>query len=347
MASSTSKDDGPEIEPSLKLVLACLGRYRYQYKRKRILYQRDFELQQQVENERKAHEKKRQDEADVRLYAERARKAACERQVRKWQKERERKHVKTFSRVDLLTVGHREKYYKYLLAERFWEREVPHQEDERAEQQAQENHEAGLREMKKWFSALWLKHIDVKLDREPRYLEGYPVREVLSWPIALRRKQHKRPKGGTASTTGELPCLQCSVRKLPCSLVRRPRYDNHQPASRLLHGISRGSACSRCVRHSDRHECLILVTHVDEETSKATAHWKMVDPPSNMLPVEKNENALVEAADAVRKKWEDKRDGVVVDVMGSKTAVVKKSAFAPATLLPPKELDENEQSQKQ
>jgi hypothetical protein len=329
-------EEAIEINPALKLVLRCMGMYKLQHRSKRITSNRNFRIQQKVEEERAYLRRQEQRSADEKKLADITRGITYESDVRRWKKKQEREYMRWFSRTELLVVGHREQFFEFLLTDAFLKRKVGLQMDAWLEKQAQLAHEVWLEEIKRWYQEAWLKHTNLRLDTEPRYLEGFPVRDVLGQAIVRSRGRDEEHEVDAYSAKMGMMCLQCSVRHLPCSLVSNSPIEGNRSSSPPAHHASRGGACSRCVRHGDKHECLIA-TSVDRESRRATS-WALADPPSELLPAggEDETALLLEAANGVKTKWEAARDKLFVDVVGSKTVVLTRSpfAFAPPTPKP-------------
>ena len=165
-----------------------------------------------------------------------------------------------------------------------------------------------LAELNEGMERLWRQHEAGIVDSEPRYLEGWPVRETLEAPRVLSARGRQQ--------VNRLQCIQCQAMRLPCS---RPYY-------RWKRGTSINDpvkACTRCVRNGKRFDCLTQV--------KMGGKFVLAECDADEVEREKNGLAKQEDIDArVDAVLEDIRRGlhqIVTDVVGSRVENVKTSAF--------------------
>ncbi|KAK7213689.1 hypothetical protein V2G26_020867 [Clonostachys chloroleuca] len=134
-------------------------------------------------------------------------------------------------------------------------------------------------------------------------------------------------------------CLQCSVRKLRCTLTKKlvaPTGD----------GVWREGPCWRCVQHGDGHECLVKPGPAGWEFAEKDFTALPYDPPADFYVRVTKERGieLVNFKEEARQreileKWIERDEKVVVDTIASCTVKVKISAFAPPRPRNPKELE--------
>ncbi|CAH0022924.1 unnamed protein product [Clonostachys rhizophaga] len=175
-----------------------------------------------------------------------------------------------------------------------------------------------------------------------RYFEGIPCREgenkkeLTGWS---RWEEREKRMPVVVPEGAQEKCLQCSVRRLRCTLTKKliaPRGD----------GVWREGPCWRCVQHGDGHECLV---------KPGPAGWEFAEKDFTVLPYDptadfyarvtkEREIELVNFKDEGRQreileKWIERDEKVVVDTIASCTGKVKISAFAPPRPRNQKELE--------
>jgi hypothetical protein len=157
---------------------------------------------------------------------------------------------------------------------------------------------------------LWEEHADGIVASEPRYVEGWPVRDLIRAP-----RIRTVAEGGYFQPTGRRRCYQCHVKKLPCSFTKTRWRRSSDKEVR---------ACSRCVRNGERHECIARKTD--------GGPWLAVDfdekYPESVRRREEEPEELRREVEAVVKRWRMASRGIVVDIVGSGMVEVQTSAFA-------------------
>lgn len=183
---------------------------------------------------------------------------------------------------------------------------------------------------REFVSNLWEEHQRGIREAEPRYLEGWPVRETIRAPVI-----HWGEESWMA--TGRRGCVQCFVRGLPCSLTRwRWKRGRNKEVK----------ACTRCVRNGERHECLIgrrKKTQEEEgddddgerkmkkKKKKSRNEFFLVDVDLKYPESVRNRETLSEELEAetaaVLQRWRKEKKKAVVDIMGSRMQEVKTAVF--------------------
>ncbi|PNY29344.1 Uncharacterized protein TCAP_00747 [Tolypocladium capitatum] len=90
---------------------------------------------------------------------------------------------------------------------------------------------ARIRSLNHGVRKLWIDNQEQLEGEEKRYVDGMPVREVIRPPVFRPHTKQSR--------SGMDECLQCSVKRMPCSRTSK------------LRGASKGGPCRRCARSGE------------------------------------------------------------------------------------------------
>ena len=182
----------------------------------------------------------------------------------------------------------------------------------RREGESREAFAARMRRINRRFGLLWQRHARGIRAAEPRYLEGWPVRDAISVPVI------HSAEGGWVRT-GTRACVQCYFRGLPCSLTRW----------RWKRGRDKGVvACTRCVRNGERHECVVPARGKEKENGRK---WMVVDIDAKYPESVRKRETMSEELDAevaaVVQRWKNTKKKKVVDIVGGRMEEIRTSAF--------------------
>lgn len=144
---------------------------------------------------------------------------------------------------------------------------------------------------------LWWENEEGIRERAPRYLEGFPVRYMLSCPMVSKRRKYM--------PTGRPPCIQCSVKGLPCSLTTE------------FEGVHSKGACARCIRSGERHECM---------WRSAPNIWQAPEL-KERIEGQRVSEEVTRKMEAICWEWVELKKRVVVEVIGNRMQKVTTSAF--------------------
>lgn len=318
--------DSPDITRILRLVLAFRSICNRQYQEESLARRKELEARQ-VETMVRDNDDMVQENADMRAREALAKEHGEETKLRQLKRWLEKNAFDGRPREVFVQAKGKERFWKIMTGLRQLRRQGPVDRDAEKEREEEEKHEAFLGEMRVWMDERWADKVDEVLGKEPRYLEGFPVRDTLSRPILPQEWKRKGP----AAYRRINQCLQCSVKGLRCSRSQSQGDDWTFGSRRRL------GACFRCLHHDEKHECLVPSRIVipdgededGDEDKMTVVEWKLAHPRAELLPVKENAQAWREERDAIKRRWMEEREGAVLDVFGSRTAFVTKSAFAP------------------